>query len=242
LKRPLEVSAKMVAFDQNVIMYLNGVFPHSVITGRLVEIVCSSNLFKGGIFMAFYWWLWFRPDEGAIVNRNRKIVVLTLLGVFLALFIVRVLIITAPFRFRPLDDPRIVFQLPFQFVPVVGKWSSFPSDHAALFTGLAAGIWFVYRRLFYIAIAYVFLVIMSPRLFLGLHYPTDLLAGALLGLACVLVCLKLFMNNRLLAATLSWGDQHKGIFYSFFFLVTFQLAVLFDDVRYIGGMVFKMLH
>jgi undecaprenyl-diphosphatase len=111
-----------------------------------------------------------------------------------------------------------------------------------LFTGLAAGIWFVYRRLFYIAIAYVFLVIMSPRLFLGLHYPTDLLAGALLGLACVLVCLKLFMNNRLLAATLSWGDQHKGIFYSFFFLVTFQLAVLFDDVRYIGGMVFKMLH
>jgi hypothetical protein len=29
----------MVSFDQNIIMYLNGLFPHSVIIGRLVEIV-----------------------------------------------------------------------------------------------------------------------------------------------------------------------------------------------------------
>jgi len=192
--------------------------------------------------MAFFWWVWFRQQEEEIVRRDRKIVLLTLLGVLVALFIVRVLIITVPFRFRPLDDPNIVFRLPFTFIPAVGKWSSFPSDHAALFTGLAVSFWFINRRLFFIVVAYVIVVILLPRLFLGLHYPTDLIAGAVLGVACVLLSLKLFMNIPLLEATLDWADEHKGLFYSLFFFLTAQLADLFDDVRYIGGMIIKLLH
>ena len=55
--------------------------------------------------------------------------------------------------------------------------NSFPSDHAGLFYALATTIFLVSRRTGIIMFIYVTLVVIVPRLYLLLHYPTDIMAG-----------------------------------------------------------------
>jgi undecaprenyl-diphosphatase len=50
-----------------------------------------------------------------------------------------------------------------------------------LFFTLAFGMWLASRAAGVLAIAYVALVISFPRVYLGFHYPTDILGGALIG-------------------------------------------------------------
>src|SRR3989304_10433879 len=80
-------------------------------------------------------------------------------------------------------------QRPFLFLEMASKLSrgpgeildpSFPSAHAALSFMMAAVLsnWFPrYRMLFFIAAAFLG----WTRIYLGVHYPTDVIAGALLG-------------------------------------------------------------
>jgi membrane-associated phospholipid phosphatase len=65
--------------------------------------------------------------------------------------------------------------------PPVGDWS-FPSNHATVVGALAVGILWSSRRLGAVAVALA-LVAAASRVFVGAHYPHDVLAGLLLGAA-----------------------------------------------------------
>ncbi len=62
---------------------------------------------------------------------------------------------------------------------------SFPSDHTIIAVALAAGIWIVSRRLGLIAAVLAALEGFS-RVYLGQHYPHDVLAGAIVSTAVML--------------------------------------------------------
>jgi undecaprenyl-diphosphatase len=57
---------------------------------------------------------------------------------------------------------------------------SFPSDHAVMAGAVAAGLWFVSRRLG-LAATIAALVMAFARVYIAAHYPQDVLAGLLLG-------------------------------------------------------------
>ena len=67
---------------------------------------------------------------------------------------------------------------------------SFPSDHAAAAFAIAFAVFAFWRRGGYAFLATALLIAVS-RIALGLHYPSDVIAGALVGWAAALVVTRL---------------------------------------------------
>lgn len=63
---------------------------------------------------------------------------------------------------------------------------SLPSGHTAAAFVMATSLYFIYPQLFYIAICWAIGIGLS-RIILGVHYPLDIVAGALLGIASVMI-------------------------------------------------------
>ena len=189
---------------------------------------------------ALIWWAWFLGGENQ--KRNRIILLSTLFGAFGAMFTARCLALLLPFRFRPIHNPDMAFQLPYGMLrEALDGWSSFPSDHAALFFALSAGVWLVSRRIGMIALIHTVFVIAFPRMYLGLHYPTDIVAGAAIGLLWIAVA-RLGLVQRLSARpALIWCEHHAPSFYGALFLMTEQLATIFEDTRTIGAVLLALL-
>ncbi len=103
---------------------------------------------------------------------------------------------------------------------LVGKGSSysFPSNHAATSFGIVTLLWYFFRykyiRIFSLLIA---IMIGISRMYVGVHYPSDVLGGTLLGISVSTSII--FIYNRL--KELYHVDKYSFIFYilSIFLLI-----------------------
>jgi len=87
--------------------------------------------------------------------------------------------------------------MPLTHDPIGGEADpSFPSGHAALAAMGAVIVGYAYPRSRPALVVLVLLVMLS-RVYLGLHYPTDVLAGAMLGAAVGWIAVKLQADNKL---------------------------------------------
>jgi undecaprenyl-diphosphatase len=75
-------------------------------------------------------------------------------------------------------------------------WSLFPSDTAAYFPALDFGIGYALRRHFEVLSTDTAVWICLPRMFLGAHYLSDIVAGSLLGILTVFGLLRLQLLRR----------------------------------------------
>ena len=190
----------------------------------------GNNLVKAGVLLMLFWGAWFRtgPQQKAAQLHT----VATLIGCFVAMVVARILVLTLPLRARPLHEPGLDFTLPIGVDPgIMDGWSAFPSDHATLFYALAAGLFFIHRWLGMAAVLYVTVFIALPRIYLGYHYPSDIVAGALLGSLVVLACQQRRVMDNLVAPIWRRSVTHPSSFYPMFLLVTYQVADLFDNSR-----------
>jgi undecaprenyl-diphosphatase len=88
-------------------------------------------------------------------------------------------------------------------------------------------------------IVYVLAVICFPRLYMGLHYPSDLLVGGLLGAGIALLANVDRVRTRTSAPLLNWLKTSPGVFYAAAFLITSQIAALFEPLRKIASFGFN---
>jgi undecaprenyl-diphosphatase len=200
------------------------------ILDRIAGFADRSELLKAGILVAAYWWFWFSP-----VSRHdvRRIVISALLGTVVALFVTRVLASALPFRIRPIFVTGIGYQpptLPMQGYSSMEDWSSFPSDHGAMWFALVFGLWRLSRPVGIAAAAYSIIWVCVVRVYLGLHYPSDLFAGGLIGVLCGYLTPRMG-GDRIATHVLAYEARHPQPFYALAFLATFEIAVIFDDVR-----------
>ncbi|HEX7907610.1 MAG TPA: phosphatase PAP2 family protein [Paraburkholderia sp.] len=206
---------------------------------HLVELVVDMNLFKGLILIAMLWWIWFRPvtspgqDSAAVRQYHREIVVIAIASGFIALLAGRLLAHHLPFRLRPMYVPELRAYFPEANVdePVLRTWSSFPSDHSMLWCAVAMGIFFASRPAGIYALFHAIVLIGLPRIYLGLHYPTDVLAGIALGIGIVCVMNIRAIRTRVCAPILAFAQYSPGVFFGAAFVLCFELTTQFSELR-----------
>ena len=230
----------MNSLDNSIVAYLNLFARKSWLFDQIVAFVGVNHLFKGGVLMVLVWWAWFRTEDKH--SRDREHLIATILSCTVALFIGRVMVVTLPFRLRPLHEDVLNFVIPYGVsTTALEDLSSFPSDHAVLFFALATGLFFISRALGLFALCYTIVFIALPRMYLGLHYPSDVLAGAAVGAAIAWLGNSWLPDRRGVQYIKSLSWSKPMYFYPVLFLVTYQIADLFDNSRALVGGLLKVL-
>jgi undecaprenyl-diphosphatase len=137
-----------------------------------------------------------------------------------------------PFRLRPIQNPDFHIRVAHTMsADTLLGWSAFPSDHAALFFSYVAGLFFVSRCLGWLSLAHIVLFVSLPRVFLGIHHPTDVIAGAGLGVGVAWLACRPEVMACVGKPTLRWATLHPALFYAGLFLYTCQVADAFAWVQ-----------
>jgi undecaprenyl-diphosphatase len=215
----------MNILDEPVIFFLNKLAADWGIVNSIMFLIVENTLIKGGAVIAVIWYLWFQKNDP---NVHLKIIS-CFLACIVAIIVGRGLALSLPFRARPILNPEFDFSYTADKLPWVNTWSSFPSDHAVLFFSLATGIYFISKVWGLATFSYIAIVICFPRIYLGLHYPTDILTGALVGIFISWLISRLKTTKKLSKKIMKFANKYPGIFYVCFFLITYQIATLFED-------------
>lgn len=208
--------------------------------------VSGSEFLKGIAIVTVYWYFLFEHAKQETEPKEvetRATLLTVLILVVPAMVVARGLARLLPYRERPFFDPGLHFQWPYhvdadQFI----RWSSFPSDHAALFSALAMGLFFRSKRAGVAVFAYVVAVTFFPRIYMGYHWPSDILAGFVLGILVAYVAL--------IPTVRSWSkrlyeecNRHSGLYAASLFLLTYEIGTLFNGPRllltYLGSLLKK---
>ncbi|CAB3638108.1 hypothetical protein LMG22037_00037 [Paraburkholderia phenoliruptrix] len=220
----------MNSFDLSIETYLSHVHLGHLAT-RSLEALAGLYTFKGLVLIPLLWWLWFEPS--ARREWRREVVIATALSGVAALFLARLLTHWLPFRVRPVYST--ILHLQFANGANMGMglmdWSSLPSDHAMLWMAIATGIFLAAPRIGILALLYAVFFICAPRAYLGLHYPTDLLAGAAMGIAITVTATRDAIRARIASPALRWIERHQAPSAMVAFVLCAELVMQFDELR-----------
>lgn len=182
------------------------------------------------MLIALFWWAWGR--FGKSQSEQREILLFGLVDSFLAVLVARVLAAALPFRERPMRVASLHWQLPHGIdQQALVHWSSFPSDHATLAFCLAGILWQVSKPLGSIAALQAFFAVGPARIYCGIHYLTDVLAGAVLGIGIAFLARITFLRLKVARPATRWLEKHPSSFYAVLFIWTFEMAEMYDSVR-----------
>ena len=225
--------------DLSVFTFINGFAGNSELIDQTIDHIAFNNLFKGTIPVLVFWFLWASKREDIAARRIRLMAILP--TAIIAIFVGRMLALQLPFRVRPVHNPEVPFSTPAgKFVPALSDWSSFPSDHAVMFFSIAVAFLWVSRPAAILLILHAIFVISFPRVYLGLHWPSDILAGAAVGVLLAWVLMPTLIRF------FHWIRIERLLHYEQFMLpllvlITMEIANMFSTARFFLNAVAKAL-
>lgn len=193
---------------------------------KAIELAADWYFFRCAPLVAFLWWAWFAKSAEA----RRKIIA----GVFAAAIssvTSRALQVLLFVHLRPFN---VAAQYGLTVPPSIktnwGTGSSFPSDTTTLHFALAMTVFSVSRRAGIAAFAWVALMIALPRVYLTYHWPSDIVSGALLGIAMTIAFQRWAVTSIAAVRITAFTETAPQAFYAAAFLITYQLTVSFEDL------------
>lgn len=161
------------AVDYPIMHFLNRFSRKHAMLDCSLLFLANSRLTNGIFLLSLIWYVWFCSTE---LRYRWRILTGTIAAAFSGIFS-RVLQLTLPTHVRPLHDPQLNFLLPEGVSPAMfNHWNSFPSDHAAVFFGLAAVIFFSQAKLGYLAFVWT-AIVNGARIYLAITTPQTFLPG-----------------------------------------------------------------
>ncbi len=227
----------MFLFDSSIISFFHQISVQFPQLSPLIAIIGSNNLFKGAVIAAIIWWLWFKPSK--MIELTREKIISTVIVSGISIVLARLLTHLLPFRARPFSNPEVGLTFP-RGQEALESWSSFPSDHAVLFFCLATGVYLCSRSLGKLAFFHAIVFVCLPRIYLGFHYPTDILAGALIGIGMGLLGNRSAVRHFIVKPINFVMKKNPSLFYVISFLITYQIAEMFDSSRALLGFVIRL--
>lgn len=231
-------------FDLAIMQYINGFLRHWKLLDETMVFLRSTLLFSGAIPIASFWYVWQRCSNDE-TNEKRQYLLSGIVCCAIALFLARLVSFIVPFRMRPLVEPALHYQVPYggqNLRATMIAWNSFPSDHAALLFCLAVGIWLVSRPVGTFITTYIVFCAFFPLIYIGQHYPTDIIAGCVIGGGAALLQKIPAFRVGMTRPAIKWMNKEAGSFYAFLFLCTFEIGELFGSLTGIAINGLKILH
>ena len=159
----------------------------------------SALLDAAGIFFAEYAaYVWaiilalvfMLPSEHKI--KNRTAIIISIVAAFIARYVVKTAIVLSLPRPRPFlalsPVQPLIATLPWE------NMQSFPSGHAILFFALAASLYGFNKKIGLWAFLFAAMISIA-RIYAGVHWPSDILAGAVLGVLTGWLVYRFYRNN-----------------------------------------------
>jgi undecaprenyl-diphosphatase len=205
-----------------------------------VLIMSSSHLVKGAAVCAIMVYIWASDTGGCRAGgvekhfNNRLTLIAAMFSCVFAEALALVLANSLEFRLRPLLVPELGMQVPdrlMEYAATMSSSSSFPSDHAVLFAAITTGIFMASRRLGIFAALYCLAFIAFPRVYLGLHYVSDILVGAVIGIICTVIGVKVLRRLPIMRLPVKLSYSHAAFIAPLSFLCLFQVATMLEDMR-----------
>ena len=221
------------ALDVSIYRALNGFCGTSATLDRFVYHLAGPT---GLILLGLFGLLWFRPDGNQI--RRRQALILVIPAVALALVLNRTISTVLPFRVRPMYALGTATpSYPWTFD--LENWSSFPSDNATYLFAIAACL-FVVSRYAGIVFGLFGALVCVGRIYFGIHYPSDIAAGALLGLGTGYLVTRPGVAETVSRPLLGYEKEVPAYFYALLFMALAEVAGGFPNTRHIGVAIVHM--
>lgn len=224
-----------VQIDTLVTMGLNQAVGANQFFDRFVVFATNTAWLKMGPLLALVVYLW-SLEEPAGTRRCQLIA--GLVGAFLAMGIARILQEIIP-SVRPLHE-LAGFHLPVGMAAdtLEGR-NSFPSDTTTLAFAIATIVYLQNRKLGILSLVWAAIFVSAPRIYTGLHYLSDVLAGAALASVMVVGTTKLLA--RQLPRIFGILEGREPLVASLGFLLLFSMGTMFNDLRALGRLVVESL-
>jgi hypothetical protein len=96
---------------------------------------------------------------------------------------------------------------------------------------MSSGLFFISRSLGTLAIAYSLVVVCMSRIYLGYHYPTDIIAGMIIGMIFGYISSLPKARRAVAYYPMLLMRRHRPAFYGCFFITFVEFTNIFEDVR-----------
>lgn len=175
-------------FDLVLFSAINSFTPHTLAITYVARFFAEYYQYLlVAVLLSF--WIWPKQDR----FKNRWMVLTALLSAVAA----RVLVKTFILIFYTRERPYVVLENANLLIPVriSENLHSFPSGHAIFFFAMAAAVYFFNKKLgifFFVSAA----VMGLARVFVGVHWPSDIIGGAILGTIVGVLGYEIYLKSR----------------------------------------------